>query len=809
VNANGISDTSMPGAIVFQTVPGGSVTLQERMRINSQGNVGINTSTPPARLSVQGAAGSVPIFDVASSTATSILRVTAGGDVLINTTTVFGANNYVLYVDSGSGSTGYGIGVEGRIQASGIVTSGTLDIAESYFVEPSCSASGTCPESGDVVCAVAGTSATVQKCSSVGDEKVIGVISTNPGLYLGNAPEENLGTRMVALAGRVPVKVSTANGNISVGDKLAPSGIPGVAIKATGEGPTIGIAVADYSDAAVGSVLTFVNLGWKNTLYSGLSVSVSSSTVSVGSLANPYDLVVSKNLIFNNLDTVNRLSFATSTLFESSLSPFAGARAFTFNASGFASASADNYILSVRANNNSVFSVATNGDVHTVGNYFGASAVLGTSTNPGDLAERVDIAIDDNVEAGDVMVVDKNAPDTYRRSTAAYEQSVAGVISTNPTIVVGNGKTDYTAVLAMVGRVPVKVSNENGNIQRGDLLIAASTAGYAMKYDPSKDSSNKMVAVIGVALESFSTVIASHSEAIPADGSDNQGIATSSRSGGTPRNDNIATGKILALIRTGWIYNRDQTINSMQSDITQMATAQGLNLSPDNLPANLNVQDDGGRLAYAGGNLDLQNNLVVNVAGIIGKDNKWRIDEWGNIIQKIATAKGDKEIYGLQSTGKQEVVISGTSTLENGYRKVLLADLDQEIIDKTTPLKVSITMSGETKGVYVTEKNYDSFAVKENNNGQSNAAFDWIVIAKILSSEIAAESASAAAEDTVTETPLVIESPAGIVDVSVNTDTATTSNPSPVVPPAEEIISVATDTVSVVTDAASSTLSSL
>ena len=43
---------------------------------------------------------------------------------------------------------------------------------------------------------------------------------------------------------------------------------------------------------------------------------------------------------------------------------------------------------------------------------------------------------------------------------------MAGIIFSNPTIIVGNGKTDYTAVMAMVGRVPVKVTNANGNIQR-------------------------------------------------------------------------------------------------------------------------------------------------------------------------------------------------------------------------------------------------------------------------------------------------------------------------------------------------------
>jgi hypothetical protein len=341
---------------------------------------------------------------------------------------------------------------------------------------------------------------------------------------------------------------------------------------------------------------------------------------------------------------------------------------------------------------------------------------LGTSTNPGDLAERVDIAADDTVEAGDVVMVDASAPDTYRRTSQSYTEAVAGVISTNPTIVVGNGKTENTAVMAMVGRVPVKVSAENGLIKKGDLLVSASLPGFAMKYDPTKDKNNKVVGIVGLALESL---------------------------------DTSSTGKVLALVRTAWVYNKDKDIEDLRRDIESVA-----GVSTSSTIENLGVQGTGSTLSYTD-DLNLQNHSLLNVAGIFGKNNKWRIDEFGNLIQKITTVAGEKEIYGLQSVGKQEIVISGTSTLENGIKQVVLADLDQAIIDKTVPLKIQITMSGETNGVYVSERNYDSFTVKENNNGQSNAAFDWTVIAKVLSEDqvqpevpIIDQSSGAASTDT-------------------------------------------------------------
>jgi hypothetical protein len=40
---------------------------------------------------------------------------------------------------------------------------------------------------------------------------------------------------------------------------------------------------------------------------------------------------------------------------------------------------------------------------------------------------------------------------------------------------------DDGPALALAGRVPVKVSAENGKIQPGDLLVASSTPGHAMR----------------------------------------------------------------------------------------------------------------------------------------------------------------------------------------------------------------------------------------------------------------------------------------------------------------------------------------
>ena len=101
------------------------------------------------------------------------------------------------------------------------------------------------------------------KAEKAYDQKILGVISTNPGQVLGK--KQNDDDVQLALNGRVPVKVSSSNGDIHAGDQLTSSSIPGVAMKATGVGQVIGKALEDYSNSdtsAVGKIMVFMNLSW-------------------------------------------------------------------------------------------------------------------------------------------------------------------------------------------------------------------------------------------------------------------------------------------------------------------------------------------------------------------------------------------------------------------------------------------------------------------------------------------------------------------------------------------------------------------
>lgn len=124
-----------------------------------------------------------------------------------------------------------------------------------------------------------------------------------------------------------------------------------------------------------------------------------------------------------------------------------------------------------------VFRVEASGDVHSDGAFYGS----GFNTGSSDVAEWVPVT--DAVEAGVVLELDPNRSGSYRLSQESCSALVAGVVSSEPGIVLGATEhTEGKALLVLIGIVPVKVTNEGGPIQPGDLLVTSSTPGHAMRW---------------------------------------------------------------------------------------------------------------------------------------------------------------------------------------------------------------------------------------------------------------------------------------------------------------------------------------
>ncbi len=96
----------------------------------------------------------------------------------------------------------------------------------------------------------------------------------------------------------------------------------------------------------------------------------------------------------------------------------------------------------------------------------------------GDVAETLPSA--DALEAGDVVIINPAANLELKRTSTPYDRRVAGIISTEPTLLVGKALADGYP-LALAGVVPCKVTAQNGAIAPGDLLTTSDLPGYAMK----------------------------------------------------------------------------------------------------------------------------------------------------------------------------------------------------------------------------------------------------------------------------------------------------------------------------------------
>jgi hypothetical protein len=147
-----------------------------------------------------------------------------------------------------------------------------------------------------------------------------------------------------------------------------------------------------------------------------------------------------------------------------------------------------------------VFKVNPAGGVQADGPFYGAAFNSGSA----DVAEWV--LVSEPIEPGDVLELDPNRAAHYRKSRGLCSTLVAGVVSTNPGVVLGSPlptddsrlATEDSALLALLGIVPVKVTDEGGPIEPGDLLVSSSTPGYAMRWNP---ESGGACGLIGKALE--------------------------------------------------------------------------------------------------------------------------------------------------------------------------------------------------------------------------------------------------------------------------------------------------------------------
>ena len=139
--------------------------------------------------------------------------------------------------------------------------------------------------------------------------------------------------------------------------------------------------------------------------------------------------------------------------------------------------SSGNVLSKIDSSGNLSVGVTGTGNITAAGTITGGNIIAKYQ----DVAEWVPASA--QIPAGTVVVLDSTKSNQVISSRQAYDTRVAGVVSAQPGIALGE-RGDNKVLVATTGRVRIKVDASQGPIQVGDLLVTSDKAGLAMKSQP-------------------------------------------------------------------------------------------------------------------------------------------------------------------------------------------------------------------------------------------------------------------------------------------------------------------------------------
>jgi hypothetical protein len=391
-------------------------------------------------------------------------------------------------------------------------------------------------------------------------------------------------------------------------------------------------------------------------------------------------------------------------------------------------------------NNDSCTGASTAGTVYAVNAY----------TTGADVAENY--PTNETLEPGDVVMADGTSPVFVKKASMTNmtyrSNAVLGVVSTQPGILLNGYKAgDFgqasTVPVALSGRVPIKITNENGNIKIGDYLTTSKAfPGFAMKATYSGE-------VIGQALENFDPSTGSGSTA----------------------------GKILVFMSLGF-----RNINNtfvLGEDDGQLASATSTLATSHIQQAFLINQKGSGKI------LQLQQNGVDRL--LVANDGSLALlAQTASTTQEILEVKNaSSTLFTINAQGDAQftgnIIVSkntaGTAVVKEGDN---LVKVTFENPYPSVP-KVIVSVNGVPNFFYgVVDKSETGFTIQLSEQTQKEFSFDWVAVVQPEDTE-----SQSGISFIVSANPQPTNPPAETPPPASETPPAETNPPAEQTPPAE------------------------
>jgi hypothetical protein len=697
---NSADSVLVQGTVNFANIGGTNKNLAIQIWANTSG------ATPTC-------GGASPNYQVGGTLAN--LASAAGGAAVISFSLVYapGTSNvaFTICSDVTSQQTGNVARIDMQLQE--ITTS---DLAELYPTTQ------TNLSAGDILTSDPILTSGVMESTTANDSNLMGVFSTKPAQIIGGADiPSGYNAAILALSGRVPVKVTNLNGNLNVGDAVTSSNLPGIGMRQTQPGTIVGKVIepvaawtegtcpvvdsvedvesswpfdengsnnahpcfavptsqvpgvpSTYTKPYVyfGKVMIKVDKGYNIPKFLADAASVnlqllsSSAVIGTGSASLANFLLVDKdNNIITNSQSFSDILAANGT-FGSLTTDHLRAQALQtpkldIGQISISSSTDSGKLVFTNEDHQEIVSINDNGDTSFSGTI--------TALNGSNLAQDYPTK-DDSFEAGDIVTMDKSEAGFVKKSQTSYDNEILGVYSSNAGLRFMDNKQGAGSVpVAITGKALVKAIGENGDIHKGDYLVTSSTAGVAMK-------ATRPGVALGRALEDFACTAS-------------PGASTCS-------------GKILVSLNVSYVDPKNVTTPDDQSTVArissqEIALPEGLKVDGKEINGTLGdaLSVISASLAFASDNISA---LQENMLGIASQS--------AALDARVANLEASASAQIAQTQSLTETVFDGISSLSKRIDDFVssLTDTSSTDLNLTPPETLIATESATLASIDVT-----------------------------------------------------------------------------------------------------------